>query len=179
MLRSQLKLSSTLSRRLLRQATSINCEAIDRRLLEVWKMLSHTGRSPAQVLYGHPLCTYVSPHPTAYKTEWQPIEQDCDQHTTQSEHEVVNCNNNHASTMPTLDVNQQARIQNPRTKHWDQVGMVLAYRKPRQYDVHLLYGHELIWKCHFLHPDTAPRGPLSRSPSDLQPTTASTFQVPV
>ena len=41
---------------------NLDCEAFDRDLLELQNTPNHTGRSPAQVLYGHPLRSCVSAH---------------------------------------------------------------------------------------------------------------------
>ena len=57
---------------------NIDCEAFDRGLLELRNTPNHSGRSPAQVLYGHPLRTCVPAHPQSFMDKWQEKAQDCD-----------------------------------------------------------------------------------------------------
>ncbi|XP_045124791.1 uncharacterized protein LOC123512439 [Portunus trituberculatus] len=151
---------------------SIDCEAFDHGLLELRNTPNHTGRSPAQLLYGHPLRTCVPAHPAAYKMEWQPDKEDCDLRATQREQDVASRYNQHARSLPALAVNEQVRLQNPRTKRWDQVGTVMAYHEPRQYDVRVPCGRVLRRNRRFLRPDIAlgtpqdtPLGPTTTSPS--------------
>ncbi|XP_069975985.1 uncharacterized protein [Penaeus vannamei] len=55
-----------------------DCEDFDRGLLGLRNTPSTTGRSPAQILYGHPLRPCVPAHPQSFSTDWQAKTEDCD-----------------------------------------------------------------------------------------------------
>nr|XP_027229813.1 uncharacterized protein LOC113821505 [Penaeus vannamei] len=57
---------------------NIDCEAFDRGLLELRNTPTPAGRSPAQILYGHPLRTCVPAHPQSFSAEWQTKSDDWD-----------------------------------------------------------------------------------------------------
>ncbi|KAG0722709.1 hypothetical protein GWK47_043999 [Chionoecetes opilio] len=57
---------------------NIDCEELYRGLLELRNTPNLTGRSPAQILYGHPLRSCVPAHPQSYSKEWQAKAEDCD-----------------------------------------------------------------------------------------------------
>ncbi|XP_064081863.1 uncharacterized protein LOC135198221 [Macrobrachium nipponense] len=57
---------------------NIDCEDFDRGLLELRNTPNQSGRSPAQVLYGHPLRTCVPAHPQSFTEDWQEKAHDCD-----------------------------------------------------------------------------------------------------
>ncbi|XP_066938952.1 uncharacterized protein [Macrobrachium rosenbergii] len=49
---------------------NIDCEDFDHGLLELQNTPNFTGRSPAQILYGHPLHSCVPAHPQSFSQEW-------------------------------------------------------------------------------------------------------------
>ncbi|XP_037803612.1 uncharacterized protein LOC119598044 [Penaeus monodon] len=57
---------------------SIDCEAFNRGLLELRNTPNHTGRSPAQILYGRPLRSCIPAHAKAFTDEWQARDESCD-----------------------------------------------------------------------------------------------------
>ena len=57
---------------------NIDCEEFDRGLLELRNTPNITGRSPSQILYGHPLRSCVPAHPQSFSKEWQAKSEDCD-----------------------------------------------------------------------------------------------------
>ena len=122
---------------------NIRCEDFDRGLLEMRNMPNKTGRSPAQILYGHPLRTCVPAHPEAFKPEWQPDTEECDRRAAQLNEESQARYNKRARPLPVLSIDQSVRIQDPVSKKWNRTGKVVARPRPRQYDVCLSNGRTL------------------------------------
>ena len=95
---------------------NIRCEDFDRGLLELRNMPNKTGRSPAQVLYGHPLRTCVPAHPASFQPEWQPDMEECDRRATQLNEETQARFNKRGHKLPVLSLDHCVRIQDPVTK---------------------------------------------------------------
>ncbi|XP_037804767.1 uncharacterized protein LOC119599083 [Penaeus monodon] len=53
-------------------------EAFDRGLLELRNTPRQDGRSPEQILFGHPLRSCVPAHRSSFAPEWQAKAEDCD-----------------------------------------------------------------------------------------------------
>lgn len=139
-------------------AGNINCEDFHRGLLEVRNTPDHTGRSPAQILYGHPLRTCVPAHPVSFQSEWQPDAEECDRRANQRDQDTRSRYNSRARQLPVLPANQRVRIQDPVTKRWYQTGTVVAQPRPRQYDVRLPNGRTLKRNRIHLRPVPAIKG---------------------
>ncbi|XP_064100745.1 uncharacterized protein K02A2.6-like [Macrobrachium nipponense] len=93
---------------------NIDCEAFDRGLLELRNTPNPAGRSPAQILYGHPLCTCVPAHPRSFTEEWQTKTEDYDRRTaaqTDQSHEPLQFS---CPPLPKLTIGQRVRIQTQR-----------------------------------------------------------------
>lgn len=121
----------------------IHEEHFHRGLLEVRNTPDHTGRSPAQILYGHPLRTCVPAHPVSFQPQWQPDAEDCDRRAAKRDQDTRSRYNTRARQLPVLQINQRVRVQDPVTKRWYQTGTVVAQPRPRQYDVRLPNGRTL------------------------------------
>ncbi|XP_064093828.1 uncharacterized protein LOC135206337 [Macrobrachium nipponense] len=83
---------------------NINCEEFDQDLLELRNTPNITGCSPAQILYGHPLCTCVPAHPQSFSKEWQSKSEDCGHRAaTHAEHVKIQYDQ-HAHPLPRLNI---------------------------------------------------------------------------
>ncbi|XP_045121980.1 uncharacterized protein K02A2.6-like [Portunus trituberculatus] len=78
----------------------IDCEAFDRGLLELRNTPNFTGRSPAQVFYGRPLCLCLPAHPDSFSQEWQAQQEDCDRRAAARVGQVTALYNSHARPFP-------------------------------------------------------------------------------
>lgn len=69
----------TVKHLILKRALSdnIDYEAFDKELLELRNTPTHTGCSPAQIPYGHPLCSCVPAHAKAFAKELQAKAESC------------------------------------------------------------------------------------------------------
>jgi len=130
----------------------IDCEEFDRGLLELRNTPSFTGRSPAQVLYGHPLRSCVPAHPDAFSMDWQSKAEDCDRRAAAHAENAAVRYDNQARELPKLKVGQYVRIQDPKTHRWDKVGLVMGVGKARTYEVRVPSGRVYWRNSRFLRP---------------------------
>ena len=121
---------------------NIDCEAFDRGLLELRNTPTPAGRSPAQILYGHPLRTCVPAHPQS-SAEWQTKSDDWDRRAAAQADQVTSLYDSHARPLPRLSVGQRVRIQDHKSLRWDKVGVVMGCGRSRQYEVRLPSGR--VW----------------------------------
>jgi len=122
---------------------NIDCEAFDRGLLELRNTPTPAGRSPAQILYGHPLRTCVPAHPQSFSAEWQTKSDDWDRRAAAQADQVTSLYDSHARPLPRLSVGQRVRIQDHKSLRWDKVGVVMGCGRSRQYEVRLPSGR--VW----------------------------------
>ncbi|MEL6606359.1 MAG: RNase H-like domain-containing protein, partial [Cyanobacteria bacterium J06614_10] len=161
---------------------NIDCEAFDRGLLEIRNTPSAAGRSPAQILYGHPLRSCVPAHPTSFKDEWQTKTEEYDRRNAALTDKVVSRYNTHARPLPKLTIGQRVRIQDVKTLRWDKVGTIMGHGRSRQYEVRLPSGRVWFRNRRHLRPvpqisdATSPKMPVSpcfgqgKEPSHNPPT---------
>lgn len=133
---------------------NIDCEEFDRGLLELRNTPNFTGRSPAQVLYGHPLRSCVPAHPDAFSTEWQTKAEECDRRAAAQAKDAAARYDSQARELSRLYVGQHVRLQDPKTHRWDKVGVVMRVGKARTYDIRTASGRVLQRNRHFLRPVT-------------------------
>ncbi|XP_068232095.1 uncharacterized protein [Palaemon carinicauda] len=135
---------------------NIDCEAFDRGLLELRNMPNHSGRSPAQILYGHPLRTCVPAHPQSFMECWQERAHDCDRRVAARAAQVKRNYNAHARPLPRLNVGQHVRLQDPTSHRWDKIGIIMGGTRSREYEIRLPSGGVLRRNRRFLYPVPSP-----------------------
>ncbi|XP_045105471.1 uncharacterized protein K02A2.6-like [Portunus trituberculatus] len=128
---------------------NIDAKEFARGLLELCNTPNHTGRSPSQHLYGHPLRPCVSAHPES-SADWQAKMEDCDRRAAAQAEQVQAHYDQHARPLPKLCIGATVRIQDPVSLRWDKVDVVMG--RSREYDVRLPSGR--VWRrnCRHLHP---------------------------
>ncbi|XP_064100911.1 uncharacterized protein K02A2.6-like [Macrobrachium nipponense] len=131
---------------------NIDCEDFDRGLLELRNTPNQSGRSPAQVLYGHPLRTCVPAHPQSFTEDWQEKAHDCDHRAAARAAQVQRNYDAHARPLPRLNVGQHVRLQDPTSHRWDTVGIVMGGARSREYEIRLPSGRVLRRNRRFLYP---------------------------
>ena len=158
-------------------------EDFDRGLLELRNTPSPSGRSPAQILYGHPLRTRVPAHPASFADEWQTKTEDFDRHNASKFDQTTSRYNAHARPLTNLSIDSKVRIQDPVTKRWDKVGTVMGHGRARRYEILLPSGRVWFRNRRHLRPipsvsgDTSSQNPVppcsgqERAPSLINPPT--------
>ncbi|XP_042883434.1 uncharacterized protein LOC122260295 [Penaeus japonicus] len=96
---------------------NIDNEAFDRGLLELRNTPNFTGRSSAQILFGHSLCSCVPAHAKSFNKEWQSRAENCDRRANERAKDVETRYNKHTRALPTPKIGTQVRIQDPTIKH--------------------------------------------------------------
>ena len=154
---------------------NLDCEAFDRGLLELRNTPNHTGRSPSQVLYGHPLRSCVPAHAKAFQEQWQSRAESCDRRAATRLHDATTRYDAHAKPLLPLPLGSVARIQDPITKRWDKVGTIMGVGNSRDYLIRMPSGRVLWRNRRFLRP-VAPQpdglqatGGTSPDPEPSQP----------
>ena len=122
---------------------NLDCETFDRGLLELRNTPNHTGRSPAQVLYGHPLRSCVPAHAKAFEDRWQARAESCDRRAATRLRDATARYDAHAKPLTPLPLGSVARIQDPVTKRWDRVGTVMGIGNSRDYLIRMPSGR--VW----------------------------------
>ncbi|XP_063588626.1 uncharacterized protein LOC134765771 [Penaeus indicus] len=144
---------------------NIDTEEFDRGLLELRNTPTAAGRSPAQVLYGHPLRTCVPAHPASFAQEWQECTEDYDRRAAARAGHVKSQYDKHAQSTSQVECRRSCRIQNTDTHRWDKVGVIMGCGRNRDYEVRLPSGRVWWRNRRFLRPIPDPSvDPLSHIP---------------
>ena len=148
---------------------NIDSEAFDQALLELRNTPTHTGRSPAQALYGHPLRSCVPAHAKAFAKEWQARAESCDRRAAKRTQDAKARYDDRACPLQPVEIGALVRIQDPTTRRWDKVGTVMGVGRTRDYQLRMPSGR--IWwrNRRFLRPvPPAAANPLAvdGSPTD-------------
>uniref|UniRef100_A0A0P4VQ24 RNA-directed DNA polymerase n=2 Tax=Scylla olivacea TaxID=85551 RepID=A0A0P4VQ24_SCYOL len=143
-------------------------EDFDRGLLELRNTPRQDGRSPAQVLFGHPLRSCVPAHSVSFTAEWQERTEECDRRAAARTEAVKERYDAHARPLPPLDLGAHVRLQDPVTKRWDKVGVVMGIGKSRDYLVKTTAGRVLWRNRRFIRVVPAP-STAERDSHDGQP----------
>lgn len=146
---------------------NIDCEDFDRGLLELRNTPTPAGRSPAQILYGHPLRTCVPAHPLSFTDEWQTKTEDYDRRVAAQTDQVTSRYDSHARPLSKLTLGQHVRIQDTTSLRWDKVGVVMGHGRSRQYQVRLPSGR--VWWRNRRHLRPVPTPTTSVDPSPQIP----------
>ena len=125
----------------------LNDEQLDRGLLELRNMPRADGRSPAQILFGHPLRSGSVPmHHRAYAEEWQRAADQCDEKAAEISEEVLQRHDSRSRPLRPLQLGGHVDIQNTETCRWDRShGPLETFGGPQRHAVaHLKAGKMVI-----------------------------------
>ncbi|XP_043234951.1 uncharacterized protein K02A2.6-like [Amphibalanus amphitrite] len=124
------------AKRLIQKATSsgeLDTDAYAQGLLELRNTPRADGRSPAQVLFGHPLRSAVPAHHRAFADCWQRAADDCDARAAAQQQETAERYDTTARQHSALTMGQRVLVQDPRSGLWDRVGVITAVGQRRDY----------------------------------------------
>ena len=105
---------------------SIDDEAFLQGLLELRNSPRGDNRSPAQVVYGHPIRSKMPMHWRAYAKEWQTSAEECERKAAEAEEKTKLYYNRTARSLKPIKVGSQVLIQDPASKRWMKSGMVMS-----------------------------------------------------
>ncbi|KAF0291220.1 uncharacterized protein FJT64_001147 [Amphibalanus amphitrite] len=106
-------------------------DQLDRSLLELRNTSRVDGRSPAQVLFGHPLRSGVPTHHRAFAPEWQRAADVCEEKAAELQEQAVRCYNKSTRRLPALKLGSRVDIQDPTTGRWNRIGVIVGVGQRR------------------------------------------------
>ena len=121
-----------------------------RGLLELRNTPRADGRSPAQVLFGHPLRSAIPAHHRSFAVEWQRAAEECD---AKAEHLRLQAKEHHDATarpLPCLNIGTYVDVQDHVTRRWDKLGVIVGIGSHRDYLVKMGSGRVLRRNRKFL-----------------------------
>jgi transposase InsO family protein len=119
------------------------CEEFARAMLELRNTPRADGRSPAQVVFGRTLRSFVPAHRRAYSQIWQEQSKAMDEKAAETSKKARMHYNQTSRPLKPLQMGDLVRIQNQDTKEWDRVGKIVEVRPFRKYMVKLPSGK--VW----------------------------------
>ncbi|KAF0314284.1 uncharacterized protein FJT64_015262 [Amphibalanus amphitrite] len=166
-------------------------DQLDRSLLELRNTPRADGRSPAQVLFGHPLRSGVPTHHRAFAPEWQRAAAVCEEKAAELQEQAVRCYNKSTRRLPALKLGSRVDIQDPTTGRWNRIGVIVGVGQRRTYLVKTASGRVLWRNRRYLRPyrpllteptppvaPSAPRPPAAGAPQPPPPPAAGAPQPP-
>ena len=147
----------------LTQHGDLDTDEFAQALLELRNTPRADGRSPAQVVFGHPLRSAVPAHHRAFAARWQKAADACDARAAEQSRQSEERYNTAARAHPTLRIGQQVLVQDTASRVWDRAGTITGVGTRRDYTVKLPSGR-LLWRNRrYLRPRSTPAEP-PRSP---------------
>ena len=143
-------------------------------LLELRNTPRADGRSPAQVLFGHPLRSSIPAHHRSFAAEWQQAAEECD---ARAEHLRTKEKEHHDATarpLPGLNIGTYVNVQDHVTKRWDKLGVIVGIGSHRDYLIKMGSGRILRRNRKFLRPHRLLM-PLEKSEPSGQSSDNSSF----
>ena len=153
----------------------ITSTAFQQGLLELRNMPDASGRSPAQIVFGHSLRSTVPAHHTSFATEWSTASDQIDQRAADLRDAAISTYNRSSKPLGPLQLGATIRVQDPQTKLWDKIATVISIGQHRTYRVRLASGRVLWRNRRFLR--VVPSAPTS-SPAENQPSSDTSDHAP-
>lgn len=152
----------------------LNCDDFACGLLELRNTPRANGRSPAQVLFGHPLWSTVPAHYRSFTPEWQRAVDVCDAKASRLHQQAKECHDAMACTLPVPRIGSYVDMQDHVSGWWDRMGVIVGVRKRRDYLVKMGSGRTLWRNRKFLR-HHRPMVAASITSDSQHPVEAETF----
>ena len=114
-------------------------------LLELRNTPRTEGRSPAQILFGHPLRSNIPVHHGVFAKEHQKAMDECDMKRNNTQEKIDARYTKAAKALSSFGIGHHVNIQHPRTGQWDKNGVIVGIGKNRDYLVKLNSGR-IYWR---------------------------------
>ena len=102
------------------------------------------GRSPAQVVFGHPARDSLPVHKRAFAAEWQRTVREADARANEQHQKLEHRYNASARELPPLHPGTLVAVQNHATKRWDTYGTIVEVGAHHDYLIRLTSGR--VWR---------------------------------
>ena len=154
-------------------AGNTDSDEFARGILEIRNTPRADGRSPAQVLYGHPVRSAVPMHHRAFDKTWQKAAEECDRRGEEVKEAAEEAYNRGAKPLPPLRIGANVSVQDERTGLWDRTGRVVAIGRHRDYLVKTPSGRVLWRNRRLIRPYRPVHATGADQSSDSAPSTAA------
>ncbi|XP_068207516.1 uncharacterized protein [Palaemon carinicauda] len=121
-------------------------------MLELRNTPRADGRSPAQVLFGHPLKSFIPTHRRSFAKEWQRKAEECDVKAEYLRSQVKQRYDSTARPLSHLKMGSYVDVQDHNTKLWNRPGVVVGIGARQDYLIKLGSGRILWRNRKFLRP---------------------------
>ena len=158
-----------------------------RGLLELRNKPGADGRSPAQMVFGHPIRSCGPAHHSTFAAEWQQQAEECDSKAARLLQGAQQHYNASAHALTTLKIGALVRLQDPVSRRWDKCGTIVGVGYHRDYLIKTPSGRVMWRNRRFLHlslqlPQEPIYTPMETSPAADQapaPRRRVRFQLPL
>ena len=139
-------------KRLIQKCGGARNEAFNEGLMELRNTPLAGGKSPAEIVYGHPMRTRVPTHWTAFKTEWLKSMAEHEEKAAEIATKRAENYDKSAKTLPPLERGDEVLIQDMKSKRWDKAGTIVGIGRSRDYRIKTTCGR-VTWRNRwFLRP---------------------------
>ena len=155
-----------------------NSEEFDEGLLELRNTPRKAGKSPAEIVFGHPLRSRLPTHHTAFDKRWLVAMEDYDKKASELQAHLKADYDVRAHELPRLAIGATVRLQDPVSKLWDKTAIILSRGRHRDYRVRLPSGRCYWRNRRYLRPAHKPDlaedsdGEATSTPGDECPMSA-------
>ena len=125
-------------------------------LLELRNSPRADGRSPSQVVFGHPMRSQVPMHHSSYAKEWQRSSDEADRKAAEQEMKMIERYDRSTRRLKPLKPGTIVLIQDPLSKRWTKSGSIVSCGKNRDYRVVTASGRVYWRNRRFLRPKILP-----------------------
>ncbi|KAK3874434.1 hypothetical protein Pcinc_020639 [Petrolisthes cinctipes] len=123
-----------------------------RGLLELRNTPKADGRSPAQILFGHPMRSCIPAHHRSFSPQWQLAADNCDAKADHLREQAKIRHDSSARSLPLLHLGGYVDVQDHANGRWDRVGVIVGIGQRRDYLVKMGSGRILWRNRRFLRP---------------------------
>ncbi len=125
---------------LIKTGARFESDAFDEGLLELRNTPREAGKSPAEIVFGHPLRSRLPAHQSAFDKRWLIAMEDHDQKASELQASYKNDYDNGAHELAPLAIGAHVRLQDPKSKLWDKTATIVSRGRYRDYRVRLPSG---------------------------------------
>ncbi|MEM7478413.1 MAG: transposase family protein [Planctomycetota bacterium] len=122
---------------------SMNIDEWTKALLQYRNTPPASGKSPAQLVYGHPVQDTLPAHRRAFAPEWQKANHLAEDAAAKAHDKLEKRYNSRSRPLPDLAVGNRVAVQHPVSKAWDKYGIIVETLQNRDYLVKLVTGRVL------------------------------------
>ncbi|XP_045118183.1 uncharacterized protein K02A2.6-like [Portunus trituberculatus] len=151
----------------------LDSDAFARGLLEYRNTPRAEGRSPAQILFGHPMRSTVPAHHRSYAPEWQRAADECDLRAERLRNQAKQRHDTTARELLRLHLGGYVDVQDHVSGQWNKVGVIVGVGRRRDYLVKMNSGRILWRNRKFLRPHRPLMGQNKSTPLNISARTPS------